>query len=269
VSGGGGSEAPGAVLPPEFYARPVLDVARELVGCGFYHHGVGGRIVETEAYAHDDPCCHGFRGKTPRNEVMFGPPGLLYVYFTYGMHFCCNLVCEEEGRAAAVLLRAVEPLAGVELMRERRGRAASDGDPRALCSGPAKLTQALAIGREQNGLPAWRKPLVVTPPTVTAPATGPSPAAAASDAGTDVASRAGDASHDVHGARAGGGSTDAGAPRIVSTPRIGVGGDPSPWRFVDADSAFLSRPLPRGTGRVAGRGRRRPKRTGGKETPLR
>ena len=196
------------MLPPEFYARPVLDVARDLVGCGFYHQGVGGRIVETEAYAHDDPCCHGFRGRTQRNAVMFGVPGLLYVYFTYGMHFCCNLVCEEEGRAAAVLLRALEPLAGEDLMRERRGAVAGDGDPRTLCSGPAKLTQALAIGREQNGRPAWREPLVVRSREAVAPG--------------------------VVG------------PRIVTTPRIGVGDEPSPWRFVDAESGFLSRPLGRG-----------------------
>jgi len=139
-------------LPAAFYDRPVVAVARDLVGCTFVFRGVGGRIVETEAYAHDDPCCHGFRGQTARNAVMFGPPGHLYVYFTYGMHFCVNIVCEAPGRAAAVLLRALEPQAGVELMGERRGRA----DAKLLCSGPARLTQALAIGRAENGLPAWR-----------------------------------------------------------------------------------------------------------------
>jgi DNA-3-methyladenine glycosylase len=142
-----------------FYDRPVLEVARDLIGCTFLFRGMGGRIVETEAYAHDDPCCHGFRGRTARNAVMFGPPGYLYVYFTYGMHFCVNLVCEGEGIAAAVLLRALEPQAGVEQMIQRRGIA----DPKLLCSGPARLTQALAIGRAENGLPAWREPAVVLP----------------------------------------------------------------------------------------------------------
>ena len=113
-----------------FYDRPVLEVARDLIGCTFLFRGMGGRIVETEAYAHDDPCCHGFRGRTARNAVMFGPPGYLYVYFTYGMHFCVNLVCEGEGIAAAVLLRALEPQAGVEQMIQRRGIA----DPKLLCS---------------------------------------------------------------------------------------------------------------------------------------
>ncbi len=143
-------------LPAVFYDRPVLEVARDLVGCGFFFRGVGGRIVETEAYAHDDPCCHGFRGRTARNAVMFGPPGHLYVYFTYGMHFCVNLVCEGEGVAAAVLLRALEPQAGVEQMIARRGTA----DPKLLCSGPARLTQALDIGRAEQrpaGLAAARR----------------------------------------------------------------------------------------------------------------
>ena len=191
-------------LPAVFYDRPVVAVARDLVGCTFLFRGVGGRIVETEAYAHDDPCCHGFRGKTARNAVMFGPPGHLYVYFTYGMHFCVNIVCEAPGRAAAVLLRALEPQAGVELMGERRGRA----DAKLLCSGPARLTQALAIGRAENGLPAWRQPAVVLP-------------------------------RDAAPATAGGPS----APRIIATPRVGVGDDRAPWRFVDADSGFLSRRL--------------------------
>jgi DNA-3-methyladenine glycosylase len=195
-------------LPAVFYDRPVLEVARDLVGCGFFFRGVGGRIVETEAYAHDDPCCHGFRGRTARNAVMFGPPGRLYVYFTYGMHFCVNLVCEGEGVAAAVLLRALEPQAGVEQMIARRATA----DPKLLCSGPARLTQALDIGRADNGLPAWRYPAVVVPRP--------------GDDGTPA-------------------SWPRGAPRLVATPRIGVGEDPSTWRFVDADSSLLSRRLPR------------------------
>jgi DNA-3-methyladenine glycosylase len=191
-------------LPAVFYDRPVVAVARDLVGCTFLFRGVGGRIVETEAYAHDDPCCHGFRGKTARNAVMFGPPGYLYVYFTYGMHFCVNIVCEAPGRAAAVLLRALEPQAGVELMGERRGRA----DAKLLCSGPARLTQALAIGRAENGLPAWRQPAGVLPRAAAPAAAGGPP-----------------------------------SPRIIATPRVGVGDDRAPWRFVDADSGFLSRRL--------------------------
>ena len=196
-------------LPPAFFDRPVLQVARDLVGCGFYHEGTGGRIVEVEAYAQDDPCCHAYRRRTPRNDVLFSRPGLLYVYFTYGMHFCANLVCEQEGRAAAVLLRALEPLAGLELMAGRRGLT----DEHALCSGPAKLTQALGIGRTHNGSPAWLEPIRVAPRPGT-------------HAGEPV-------------------TWSTCEPAIAVTTRIGVGEDQRPWRFVDAASAFLSRPLPR------------------------
>jgi DNA-3-methyladenine glycosylase len=206
-----------APLPPAFYERRVLEVARDLIGCTLRFEGVGGRIVETEAYAPGDRASHSFNGRTGRNAVMFGPPGHLYVYFTYGMHFCANLVCEGEGVGAAVLVRALEPTDGLERMAERRGpvvrRRDSAVDPRLLCAGPARLTQALAIGRAQNGLPAWREPLVVLP----------RPGVALHVAATRPES----------------------APEIVATPRVGVGDDPLPWRFVDARSAFLSRPLRR------------------------
>ena len=189
-------------LPQSFFARSALDVAPDLIGCVFLHDGAGGRIVETEAYRQDDPCCHGFNGRTERNAVLFGPPGHLYVYFTYGMHFCANVACEDDGVAAGVLLRALEPEYGVGAMGGRRGVS----EPRLLASGPARLAQALGIGREQNGLPVWLPPLAI----LLRPSGGP-------------------------------------APRVVTSARIGVrGGDQKPWRFVDADSAFLSRPLPRG-----------------------
>jgi len=139
-----------ARLPCAFFARPVLEVARDLLGCTFLCDGVGGRLVEVEAYRADDPASHSYRGRTPRNAVMFGPPGRLYVYFTMGLHFCVNVVCEGEGHAAAVLLRALEPTAGLEAMRRRRGL----DDARRLCSGPAKLTQALAVTRADDGLVA-------------------------------------------------------------------------------------------------------------------
>ena len=144
-------------LSQSFFARSALDVARDLIGCTFLFRGAGGRIVETEAYRQDDPCCHGYRGKTARNAVLFGPPGHLYVYFTYGMHFCANVACEPEGTGAGVLLRALVPEYGVGEMVARRGVE----EPRLLCSGPARLAQALAIGREQNGLPVWKPPLAI------------------------------------------------------------------------------------------------------------
>jgi DNA-3-methyladenine glycosylase len=132
----------------------VHEVAPELVGAELYVDGVGGRIVEVEAYHHDDPAAHGFRGRTERNASMFGPPGRAYVYRSYGVHWCVNFVCEEEGSASAVLIRALEPLAGLDAMRRRRG--VDDG--RLLCSGPGRLCQALAITREHDGLVLDRPP---------------------------------------------------------------------------------------------------------------
>src|SRR5689334_16833938 len=131
-------------LGRDFFARSVHDVAPELVGTALYVDGVGGTIVEVEAYHPDDPASHGFRGLTARNAAMFGPPGHAYVYRSYGIHWCLNLVCEEEGVASAVLLRALEPTRGLDLMRARRGV----DDTRLLCSGQGRLCQSLAVTRE-------------------------------------------------------------------------------------------------------------------------
>jgi DNA-3-methyladenine glycosylase len=135
-------------------------VARDLVGCTFLVDGVGGVVVETEAYAPDDPASHSYSGRTVRNAVMFGSPGRLYVYRSYGIHWCANVVCEAEGLAAAVLLRALEPTHGLDAMRSRRG-AVPD---RALCSGPGRLTQALAIDAGCDGLSIVQPPFALEPP---------------------------------------------------------------------------------------------------------
>src|SRR5262252_6869031 len=135
-------------LRRSFFDRPVLDVAPELIGATLLVDGVGGVIVELEAYHHTDPAAHSYNGPTPRNEVMFGPPGYVYVYRSYGIHWCVNFVCEKQGSASAVLIRALEPTHGLAAMRRRRGL----DDVRALCSGPGKLTQALGITGHHNGL---------------------------------------------------------------------------------------------------------------------
>ena len=141
-----------ALLPRSFYRRPSLEVAPDLLGRTLVRvlpdgTRLSGRIVEVEAYREDDPASHSFRGRTARTEVMFGPPGRLYVYFTYGMHFCMNVVTGGDGEGSAVLLRAAEPLEGVDRMAVHRGL----DDPRLLCAGPGRLCQALAVGRLQNG----------------------------------------------------------------------------------------------------------------------
>ncbi len=136
-----------APLAPAFYDRPVVEVARDLVGCRVRHEGVGGRIVETEAYHVSEPACHAHAGLTPRTRVLHGPPGRAYVYLSYGIHSLLNAVCEPDGVGAAVLIRALAPLEGLERMAVRRGR----DRPRELCNGPGKLTQALGIGLGLNG----------------------------------------------------------------------------------------------------------------------
>jgi DNA-3-methyladenine glycosylase len=143
-----------APLGRDFFARSVNDVAPDLVGCTLLVDGVGGTVVEVEAYDHEDPASHGFRGRTERNRSMFGPPGLAYVYRSYGIHWCLNLVCEDEGVASAVLVRAVEPTHGLERMRARRGVE----DPRLLCSGPGRLCQALGVSGGHDGMPVDRLP---------------------------------------------------------------------------------------------------------------
>ena len=186
-------------LGSEFFARSVHDVAPELIGVTLLVDGVGGRIVEVEAYDHEDPASHGFRGRTDRNASMFGPPGHAYVYRSYGIHWCLNLVCEEVGVANAVLLRALEPTRGLEQMRARRGLE----DERLLCSGPGRLCQALGVTREHDGLPLDRPPFELL---------------------------AGDSPVDV-----------------VNGPRIGITRAAElPWRYAEAGSRFLSRPLRRG-----------------------
>jgi DNA-3-methyladenine glycosylase len=144
----------GERLTREFFAHSVHAVAPELIGATLLVDGVGGRIVEVEAYDQDDPASHGFRGRTARTASMFGPPGHAYVYRSYGVHWCLNLVCAEEERAEAALVRALEPASGLEAMRERRGLEAM----RSLCSGPGKLCQALGITRVLDGLPLDEPP---------------------------------------------------------------------------------------------------------------
>jgi DNA-3-methyladenine glycosylase len=175
-------------------------VARDLVGCTVRHAGAAGRIVETESYHMDEPACHAFAGLTGRTRTLFGPPGHAYVYFSYGIHSLLNAVAEEEGVGAAVLIRALEPLEGIELMRERR-RVAHDRD---LCSGPGKLTQALAIGLERNGSSLVDGPieLLARVPGAREPRL-------------------------VRGERIG----------ITKAAEL-------PWRFCDASSAHVSRPWP-------------------------
>jgi DNA-3-methyladenine glycosylase len=163
----------GERLTRDFFARSVHEVAPELIGATLSVDGVGGTIVEVEAYDQDDPASHGFRGPTPRTASMFGPPGHAYVYRSYGIHWCLNLVCAPEGRAEAALVRALEPTLGLEVMGKRRGLDAT----RALCSGPGKLCQALGITRALDGLALDALPFELVaresePPLVVGPRIG-------------------------------------------------------------------------------------------------
>lgn len=146
-------------MRPAFYDRPVLEVARDLIGCVVAHGETAGVIVETEAYHDSEPACHAFVGLTRRTATLFGPPGRAYVYRSYGIHALLNAVCEPPGVGAAVLIRALEPVAGLDVMRARRGL----DDERRLCSGPGKLTQALGIGLDLNGTDLLRGPIVFSP----------------------------------------------------------------------------------------------------------
>jgi DNA-3-methyladenine glycosylase len=158
------SKAPGATasalgkpLERSFFDRSVHEVAPDLIGATMLLDGVGGIIVEVEAYHHTDPAAHSFRGPTLRNGVMFGPPGFAYVYRSYGIHWCVNFVCEKEGSASAVLIRALQPTHGIPAMRRRRGL----HDERSLCSGPGKLTEALGITDTHNGLALDAPPIAL------------------------------------------------------------------------------------------------------------
>ncbi|KQQ47413.1 3-methyladenine DNA glycosylase [Duganella sp. Leaf126] len=189
------------------FEAPSHIVARQLIGVTVLVNGVGGRIVETEAYDREEPASHCYIGETPRNFSMFGPPGRSYVYRSHGIHWCLNFVCRENGHGAGVLLRAIEPLAGLAQMRERRGLE----DERLLCSGPGRLCQALGITRADNNLP-----LDAAPFQLLAPAPGADPGAA----------------------------TEVLAMEVLAGPRIGISKAVElPWRFGLASSRFLSKPF--------------------------
>jgi DNA-3-methyladenine glycosylase len=145
------------LLTPGFFGRSVHDVAPDLIGTTLFVGGAGGIIVEVEAYHHTDEAAHSFNGRTVRNAVMFGPPGHVYIYRSYGIHWCMNFVCEPEGSASAVLIRALMPTAGLAAMRRRRGVASE----RLLCSGPGRLCQALAVTGKHNGATLGKAPFAL------------------------------------------------------------------------------------------------------------
>lgn len=210
-------------LTADFYDRPVLDVARDLIGCVVEHDGLAGLIVETEAYHESEPACHAFVGLTPRTRTLYEEPGTAYVYRSYGIHALLNAVCEPPGVGAAVLIRALEPLAGLEEMRARRSRARrprAAGAPAAgarhheLCSGPGKLTQALGVELPVNGTSLVSGPVTIYP-----------------------------GNHIDSGARPAGSD---GSPPVLTGPRIGITKAVElPWRFCLAGSTHVSRPWPR------------------------
>jgi DNA-3-methyladenine glycosylase len=187
-------------LQAAFFERSVHDVARDLIGCTVAHGDTAGVIVETESYHADDPACHAFGGPTPRSSVLFGPPANAYVYLSYGIHSLLNFVAEPEGEAAAVLIRALEPVQGIETMRARRGVERLED----LCSGPGKLTEALGIGLDLNGVALADGPIEVR----------------ARDPGRPD-------------------PTIVAGPRIGITKAV-----EHPWRFCFAGSPFVSRPRP-------------------------
>ena len=154
------AKARSRALGAPFYKRPVLEVAEAMLGCVVRHGPTAGVIVETEAYHDSEAACHAHVGVTPRTHILFGPPGRTYIYRSYGIHALLNAVCEDEGVGAAVLIRALEPLEGLEEMRERRGLERVDD----LCSGPGKLTQALAIELDLNGSDLAGGPISIEPP---------------------------------------------------------------------------------------------------------
>jgi DNA-3-methyladenine glycosylase len=196
-------------IPAGFYARPVLEVAHDLIGCVVEHEPgdrppVSGVIVETEAYHDSEPACHAFVGLTPRTRTLFGPPGRAYVYRSYGIHALLNAVCEPEGVGAAVLIRALEPLDGIETMRARRSRRGSAIRDEDLCSGPGKLTQALGIELSENGGDLCNGPVRILAP----------------EAAWLV-------------------------PEVIAATRIGITKAVElPWRFCAAGSRHVSRPRP-------------------------
>ncbi len=195
------ADAPDGLRPlsvaADFFARSVHEVAPDLIGVALLVDGVGGRIVEVEAYDSEDPAAHGFRGRTPRNASMFGPPGHAYVYRSYGIHWCLNLVCEEEGSAAAVLIRALEPTDGA---RADAASGAGSTDARLLAAGPGRLCEALGVTREHDGLSLAEPPFELRAPRE--------------------------------------------RPEVVSGTRIGISvAVEQPWRYAEAGSRWLSRPL--------------------------
>nr|WP_315220786.1 DNA-3-methyladenine glycosylase [uncultured Duganella sp.] len=151
------------------FAAPSHEVARRLIGVTVLVDGVGGRIVETEAYDREEPASHCYIGETPRNFSMFGPPGRSYVYRSHGLHWCLNFVCREEGHGAGVLIRALEPVDGLDVMRGRRGM----DDERLLCAGPGRLCQALGVTRAHNNLPLDAPPFLLLPADHALPAGEP------------------------------------------------------------------------------------------------